>query len=786
MLARLAALADSREGYQFNALATNTSIVGQQGWQSLDGGTGDMVQAASSVPGLGSVVTIQAPGGQFVREAFSTNSFAAAQNLEVDALVQFYDGSPFSLALFAAGGVAAGSNAVQLLPPQFSVGWLSASNPHHARLRGGANSTNDETIVALPASINDGDWVRFKLLLGLSALDTAGEVNATLYYWNLSDGETNFTVVPGLHNVPLYVSNMAGAARSPATWQGVWVQHDNPFGPPGRVAELVVSEWRYGAIIDENAFDTELHVDQTHPSASDSNPGTNASAPLLTAQKGIDVAVQKLSAGQRTRLWIHPGRYRFGSSKSLDTTSNPTARDTLLVIQGTERGQAILTGAQSWTNWASIGSGLYAKDWTNDWKPNPEPWAAYGFYLGLLASRREMLLFNGQPLRQANVENWSYNSATNGWYYTGYLGTGGLTPGTFGVSEVQDNKIYLCPPAGMDPNTALVEVGIPTRLLLLQRKHNTVLRNLTFEGCASYIPDGAVMVIECTNVLIEACDFRRNNATGLTHGKDCWLTFRSCTGNDNGWKGFSGTGAQFLFEDSEAARNNWRGAWSGIYGWDAAGYKFGNVQRAFVRRACFFDNQTLGLWFDVYCHNPVEVEEAYAFNNRDRGLFWELSLGPAVWRDSVSAWNSSGLQVINAQNAACRRCLFVNNRSSQFYVTANSRNPNARYVTLEHCFLRGQDSARLCDATSDANFNYPAFLSTFRGAHNVYYQPNNSNVFFVPASATAGFLTNLVGWQSMVECARFGCARMPTRCGLNPASPPRAVCSAASGAACLA
>jgi hypothetical protein len=79
------------------------------------------------------------------------------------------------------------------------------------------------TDVAVPGTFNVGDWVTLRMLVDWSPTPAKFGFNlggahynaaATLQYKNLTDGETNFTTIAGLSNLPLGTGSGVGASAN--------------------------------------------------------------------------------------------------------------------------------------------------------------------------------------------------------------------------------------------------------------------------------------------------------------------------------------------------------------------------------------------------------------------------------------------------------------------------------------------------------------------------------------------------------------------------------------------
>lgn len=416
-------------------------------------------------------------------------------------------------------------------------------------------------------------------------------------------------------------------------------------------AQVVDPPAASGAEIDESVVRVTVHV------SASAQPGGDGSAekPFQTLQAGMDRAMQHLEQGVPTRIQLQPGIYREGPIEP--DLSRGQARTTLLVIEGTDARTTIISGSDVWpaAQWENLGQGIFAHPWehtwghfTYRWGP-PEP----------LGHRREMVIVDGQPLRQVVIERYdyqghSYDDARAGldvrWdYVESYDPAKVLSPGTFGVAE-REGRIYL---RVADPQafaSSTVEVGLRRQLLILRDKENLVVRNLTFTHAVNdfrNVRREAALTIgqKGRNILIEDCRFVWNNFDGLPLGGSN-ITLRRVEASYNGYGGLAHGAANLLLEDCVTNFNNWRGHWGGQRSWNMGGFKFGGPEqdRITIRRHTAIGNLCPGIWSDIHPTN-IRVEDSIIALNDRIGLFFELSHGPHLGQRNLIVHNSTSQYV---------------------------------------------------------------------------------------------------------------------------------------------
>lgn len=75
----------------------------------------------------------------------------------------------------------------------------------------GNNLTINNSAFTLPGSLNFDDWISLRLQMDLTA--NSGNGSGTLFYKNLTDGDTGYTAVSGLQNINLNLSS-----QDPTQW----------------------------------------------------------------------------------------------------------------------------------------------------------------------------------------------------------------------------------------------------------------------------------------------------------------------------------------------------------------------------------------------------------------------------------------------------------------------------------------------------------------------------------------------------------------------------------------
>jgi hypothetical protein len=394
------------------------------------------------------------------------------------------------------------------------------------------------------------------------------------------------------------------------------------------------------AVVDESAVRKTLHV-SVAAAADDANTGTD-SKPLRSIQKAVDLA-----GNEPTRILVHPGTYR--------EYVRIRAGSSLLILEATEPGRAIISGADPVSDWTAHGNGVFAFPWKNRWGLNGEQF----FFPGnrtRLNLRREMVFVDDQRLRQRCNEDKTGSG----------IAPQALTPGEFTVSESEE-KIYFRPPPGVALNQASrVEVAVRgygekpypfdgKPLVLAEERSNLVLRGMRIVRSANYILANPAFTYRSeagkdpaswpANVLIDHCAFDDHNGVGLGLNTVRNVSILNCSFSGNGERGAGAGGIQnLLIRDTQLIGNGWRfGPW--LVGHDMAGLKLfdGAETDSWFKcrsknirliRCVFRGNQCHSFWQDFGPTDTV-VDSCLFEDSPYTAMFQEVTSGPLTLKNCV-------------------------------------------------------------------------------------------------------------------------------------------------------
>ncbi len=518
--------------------------------------------------------------------------------------------------------------------------------------------------------------------------------------------------------------------------------------------------------IDEGQVVNTYHVDQSHPSASDSNPGT-ASLPFMTIDKGIIQASTDKAANTGAKVLIYPGVYRETINRNGSTTNAP------IIIQAVQLDTVIIDGSDPFTAWLLKGgtSNIYEHSWTYNWgifqssDPVPD-----------IVARREIVFVNDQLYQQV-------------------LTYAELVPGTYHVDE-SANKLYIC--SDIDITSATVDVGIrggwasssyfENDCFRMTGYKNLIVRGLTVQRAANNTYHAAFTINVCENSLVEDCKATWNNfgAGSFWNGTDVMV--RRFTATNNGYKSSTGDNTRIVIEDSEFSYGNWRGEWGQYYAWDTAGVKAWSDEGITFRNCDFIGNVSAGLWFDshqsVGSDDVIDVTiENCRFNeNYLQGLAIENTQGPVSVTDSEFICNDwSGILAHNTKDVTVDNCLFKSNkglfRFAAFGAQLKLGGPNAaannltnrNWTVTNNTFISSSEDAPLIEYDDDkwSSTTRATFLDTLVSYGNTGYHPDADRAF-----KTGYIYKDLAGWQTVTSQDLDFSFTQKTYCGCGQGSLP--------------
>jgi hypothetical protein len=537
-----------------------------------------------------------------------------------------------------------------------------------------------------------------------------------------------------------------------------------------------------GASINEAEATLTVYVNSGHPAAADTNAGLDRELPLLTIDRGIDVALEQMEAADTgVRVWIANGtyatrEYNFTEFRTDQVRRGLTTRqeEHVLIIEGETRGGVIIDGTEKIPQESieDLGDGLYGFSWTRNWgysrelmRRSPGDETDPAVYGGELAHRLETLWINGQRLDPVILEPHDLQPTTFAKWVRipdAYLGREAISePGTFGVSELEEDMIFFRLPDGVDLSSADIRIGVGMSFLEIQGKSNIVIRNLVMRGLTQpwSNPRGAITLLgfgelnRISNVLIEDVEiYDQSTSEAIWVALADNVTLRRIIVRGGGGNGISGGGnVNVIFEDLDFSENNWRTLMGGMERWIVAGLKFLVVEDLLVDRFVAYGNQASGFWLDTEIENAV-VNELYAVDNYMFGFYNEKNYGEVFAENGVWMNNRRyGLHQAETGNTILRNNIAIGNGESpigfrvrDFWTTDPSVTDQkiTQDIVLEGNMLISTGFQPIFAYEGAArSFYTDSFIPTFSGSDNLYWSPSfNPNVFLTTRN------TDFAGW----------------------------------------
>lgn len=205
--------------YTFESLAVNHAINGQDHWKDQPG-QGDAIVALDAT-GNGTKIVRHYKTVVFDQSAFITRTndanfnFVPFTGAETNAVIQF-EANGEHAAMFALGHDRNGDGL--LLATDGEIGPAFGVYGRNFRIQeAGLGAAAD---AAFGSGNSGSDWYRLQLRVNFTA--GGGEGTGSLYYMNLTDGDTVFHAATGLSGLSLGLGSLHADAR-PARWDAMWL-----------------------------------------------------------------------------------------------------------------------------------------------------------------------------------------------------------------------------------------------------------------------------------------------------------------------------------------------------------------------------------------------------------------------------------------------------------------------------------------------------------------------------------------------------------------------------------
>lgn len=326
-----------------------------------------------------------------------------------------------------------------------------------------------------------------------------------------------------------------------------------------------------------------LFVDQAHPQAADTNPGT-AAQPFKTVGAGLAT----LQPGDT--LWLRRGVYRESVKLVRENDQDETRLTTIAAWPGEE---VVLKGSDVVTGWVPHQGPIWVKD---GWQKTAET---------------NQVFVDGELLQEIAgfVPPW----VTNWWRGRQGEGLGDMTAGSFYHDE-QAQKLYVWLKDGGDPNRHTLEASARGVICVFTLSHTRIqgLRLLHGGWYSLWLTGHFNEVLDVTG--------EWSGFGGLAmHGSNNTLT--RCRFNHAGCVGLEATGWGHRIINCETSWNNYRRISSS---WHSGGVKIIPFCHDTVMsgHVAAYNLDSPGIWFDVHSSN-ITIQDCVAHHNTT-GIYYEV------------------------------------------------------------------------------------------------------------------------------------------------------------------
>ncbi|MEM6551388.1 MAG: right-handed parallel beta-helix repeat-containing protein [Planctomycetota bacterium] len=492
----------------------------------------------------------------------------------------------------------------------------------------------------------------------------------------------------------------------------------------------------------EKGIERTIHLDPSHPNATDTGTGT-ADAPFLTLTKAIEAADSSKTENVGTRLIIAPGEYR--EPVKLRRMARGTDTQAPLVIEAAESGTVFIMGSERWVDgWEPVPGkpGVYQHHWPHDWGFSGNPWDNWGNERGsfevpvpLIAQRREAVFVNDKPLRQ-------------------YLDPSEMTDASFYVDEAGDRLIADFP-GDMTPEQAQPDVALQDRMFMVNGRTNLTFKGLTIKHSASGLKNYNAVITEGIGIHLEDVTATLNGGGGLGVNRVDHMVWRNVKLNHNGIGGGGfGTCRKVDIDGLEISFNNWRGNWGGWATWHPCGMKNMANDGVVMRNVTAQGNKSHGLWLDWQNENFV-VDGLRSFDNVGYGFYNEANPGPIVLRNAVLVNNRDGIHYANTIDFTLEDSIIMNNRNGAISLRERiGRYSTSRFtdkktmLTISNWTMRNNVIVQNNGGFLVSTPGYPNHMEALDAEGNLWYTATADRAFQV-----AGLGYSFDDWQLLTGSA---------------------------------
>ncbi len=405
-------------------------------------------------------------------------------------------------------------------------------------------------------------------------------------------------------------------------------------------------------------YKCEIHVNQNHPLADDTNEGT-----LEKPLKTINAAAQRAAAG--CRILIHGGEYR----ECVHPTAGGTSPQNMISYEAYGDGEVIIKASEEVTDFTPSAGWRVQGDMNEEinkeklriweYRLEPEFFRGYNPFCAVnilhdrlfieyektdmttYLNRRGMVFCDGKPLKQ--VALYHQMSKYEGSYWV----------------EANGQTVHFRLPEDADPAEHKIEITCREQCFAPEIPFLSYIKvkGLTCAHAATGAPvpqRGALSCYRGHHWVIEDCTIDWSNAVGIDVGNECWhheLTpgqiighsvVRGCTIKDVGVCGIAGLFAtHMLIEDNLIEGTGWQKM---ELSWEAGAIKLHNSVDGLIRHNVFRNTfRADHIWLDCGNENNRITGNLFLNGKEQReAIFIECTRDGINLIDNNIIWNVEG------------------------------------------------------------------------------------------------------------------------------------------------
>lgn len=418
----------------------------------------------------------------------------------------------------------------------------------------------------------------------------------------------------------------------------------------------------------------EIYVSNTHPGASDNNPG-HQNQPLSS----ISEALRRAEPGHE--ILVGAGTYR----ESLEFPRGGQ-QDRPITIQALQGQEVFILGSEQVENWSP------AQD---------QIWVRQGW-----GTNSQQVFYDGQPLEQIGSANPLHNMSLNGQSVLQPTGASqeDMYPGSFWYDQDMGD-LYVWLPDGSSPEQHQMEASVRPNIIASQGVDHIRLEGLIFAHSNTSLlgQDQAMVDIQGNNWTVEGCEFVYADLGALTLKgqnhlvQDSSFALHGSHGIGLGSLDLEQEAAEspgardITIRNSETSYNNVRGFG---FDWRAGGVRgLDQCQQVQIEEHLAVDNQgAAGIWAADFCQDMSIARSL--FQDNFAGAIAQTAQELKI-HNSIFAQNDFGLGLLSTQEANVQFNTFERNQYGLMALDLGLQDAPLAYNTLQNNLFQQSENKDL-------------------------------------------------------------------------------------------